>query len=226
MHAGRHQGRRIDDTRSQLQIRGRAGHRRYAPPCHQRKVLRCAPDAVCSRYRQRKHAAVLKILRRRHAIAGNAFVVLALGLGQVQMQTQAMLACIVRRAADAFFGRRVFRVDRKLDVDQRMAGEPLGKLAHRFADRQLVEPAVVTAGEGGGEIDLHSRVGKGFTHRHREKVHVRRRNRPAARHLHTGQQRAVIDVVRRQLVLGGENTLGQPTHQRQIFPVAAQNRHR
>ncbi len=85
--------------------------------------------------------------------------------------------------------------------------------------------AAVEHGQPAAQVAFDAALEDGFGHAVQEKVHIGKRHRARGQHLRDGDQRAVIRGFVAQLVLKREHLFVQPALQRQVFRIAAQQRH-
>ena len=157
-----------------------------------------------------------------------ALLVLGLRLGQVDVDTRTRVLRMGGYRLDHLGCRGVLAVDTQI-TDQPTAhlAVPLVQQAQivLIGGKALVV-AVVKYGQAAAEVALDAALADRGHHAIEEEIHIRERNRTARQHFRDGKLRPVVRRLVVDLVLKRKYLLTQPALQRQIFRVAAQQRHR
>ena len=157
-----------------------------------------------------------------------ALLVLGLRLGQVDVDTRTRVLRVGGYRLD-HLGRRGI-----LAVDTQITDQPTAHLAVPLVQQaqivlvsgKALVVAVIKYGQAAAEVALDSALADRGHHAVEEEIHIRERNRTARQHFRNGKLRTVIRRLIVDLVLKRKYLLTQPALQRQIFRVAAQQRHR
>ena len=192
------------------------------------EILVLQPDAVRRRGRRIENAVRLHIRRRRQAMTLLALLVLGLRLGQVDVDTRTRVLRMGGYRLDHLGRRSILAVDTQI-TDQPTAhlAVPLGQQAQIvLVGGKALVVAVVKYGQAAAEVALDAALANRGHHAVEEEIHIRERNRTARQHFRDGKLRAVVRRFVIDLVLKRKYLLAQPALQRQVFRVAAQQRHR